>query len=227
VLRARPRGMLLGAFFDVPKPHGGRRSVYRPGPSTPAHRQSTPSLLGVTTVVAPAASPRRRGWLTRHGVGVTSKRRQKPRKDRAVLIGNEEQRHRPSIRTMPRRCRPRNEPIRFASAMTRPVRSQRGRTPRGPGLRVTGVPRMEGRVLRGVVTSRGSRVASARPGETWRTPRSAAGCNKPASRSAEKAGEVVRYHEVGTRLPDGIRGPMMTDLGLLSGVDARRSFERR
>lgn len=88
------------------------------------------------------------------------------------------------------------------SAMMPPVWSQRGRTPGGPGLRVTGVPRADGIILRGVVASRGSRLASAGPCETWRTPGSAAGCNKPASRSAEKAGEVVRYHGVGTGLPD-------------------------
>jgi len=88
------------------------------------------------------------------------------------------------------------------SAMMPPIRIPQGRTPWGQGLRVTGVPRVGGRFLRGVVASRGSRLASAGPCETWRTPGSAAGCNKPASRSAEKAGEVVRYHEVGTGLPD-------------------------
>jgi hypothetical protein len=88
------------------------------------------------------------------------------------------------------------------SAMMPPARSQQGRTPGGPGLRVTGVPRADGIILRGVVASRGSRLASAGPCETRRTPGSAAGCNKPASPCAEKPGEVVRNHAVGTGLSD-------------------------
>jgi hypothetical protein len=43
---------------------------------------------------------------------LTSKRRQKPRKDRAFSIRKDLERYRPSARTMPRRCRPRNEPDR-------------------------------------------------------------------------------------------------------------------
>jgi len=80
--------------------------------------------------------------------------------------------------------------------------------------------------------SRGGRVAGIAAGfgwsgETGRTPGSAAGCNKPARRSAEKTGEVVRNHAVGTGLPDGIRRPKVTGLGSWLGVDARRSFARR
>ena len=67
---------------------------------------------------------------------------------------------------------------------------------------MTGVLRAGGKILRGVVASRGSRLASAGPCETWRTPGSAAGCNKPASPCAEKPGEVVRNHAVGTGLRD-------------------------
>jgi hypothetical protein len=67
---------------------------------------------------------------------------------------------------------------------------------------VTGVLRAGGKILRGVVASRGSRLASAGPRETGRTPGSAAGCNKPASPCAEKPGEVVRNHAVGTGLRD-------------------------
>jgi len=92
--------------------------------------------------------------------------------------------------------------VSIVSAMMPSVRSQQGRTPGGPGLRVTGVPRADGIILRGVVASRGSRLASAGPRETRRTPGSAAGCNKPASLSAEKPGEVVRNHAVGTGLSD-------------------------
>jgi hypothetical protein len=47
------------------------------------------------------------------------------------------------------------------SAMIPPVRSQQGRTPGGQGLQVTGALRAVGRILRGVVASRGSRLASA------------------------------------------------------------------
>jgi hypothetical protein len=67
---------------------------------------------------------------------------------------------------------------------------------------VTGALRAGGKILRGVVASRGSRLASAGPCETRRTPGSAAGCNKPASPCAEKPGEVVRNHAVGTGLRD-------------------------
>ena len=64
--------------------------------------------------------------------------------------------------------------------------------------------------------------------ETRRTPRPAAGCNKPASFSAEKTVEVVRNHEGGTRLdgwcrrPEGVSG----QLGAL-GVDTLKSCRWR
>jgi hypothetical protein len=127
---------------------------------------------------------------------------------------------------MPRRCRPRLGRSGRVSNDA-PARPVRGRTPRGPGLRVTGALRAVGNILRGVVASRGWRLASAGPCETRRTPGSAAGCNKPASRCAEKPGEVVRNHEVGTRLPDGIRRPMV--MGLTHGREwtRGRSFARR
>jgi hypothetical protein len=54
--------------------------------------------------------------------------------------------------------------------------------------------------------------------ETRRTLRPAAGCNKPASRRAEKAVEVVRNHEDGTGLPRLVpRRPK-------SGSDVRREW---
>lgn len=44
--------------------------------------------------------------------------------------------------------------------------------------------------------------------EIQRTPGPVAGCNKPASAMVEKAVEVVRDHEGGTGLSDGLRRPM-------------------
>jgi hypothetical protein len=75
------------------------------------------------------------------------------------------------------------------------------------------------------------RVASARDprgagfSETRRTPRPAAGCNKPASLRAEKTVEVVRNHAGGTRLdgwcrrPDGRTGATRRSLEWTRGGD--------
>jgi len=56
--------------------------------------------------------------------------------------------------------------------------------------------------------------------ETRRTPGSAAGCNKPATREAEETIEVVRNHEDGT----GLRGVEPSEpkrwLAAIAGVDA-------
>jgi hypothetical protein len=102
--------------------------------------------------------PRRRGRLFAHGVGVTSKRRQKPRKDRASPLGNERRRYRPSARTMPRRCRPRNEPRRSTSNGSPDSESARANAKgaRAPGDRSTTgrweIPSRGGRVARIVVS---------------------------------------------------------------------------
>jgi len=194
--------MLLGAFFDVQNlmEVAGRFTALQP--STPASRQSIPGLPGTTIggrvgslppVTGAVCRPRRRRDLeeeieAQEGQGGGA--RQRAPASRTI--------HTEKASKVPTSKRA----VPAASAMTQPVRSQRGRTPGGPGLWVTRVPRVVGNILRGVVASRGSRLASAGSGETGRTPGSAAGCNKPASPSAEKPGEVVRNHAVGTGLSD-------------------------
>jgi hypothetical protein len=104
VLRARPRGMFLGAFFDVPN----LTEVAAPGspgsgPPIAAPRRSSScgssDSLGPTTVGAsflPSLATGCVGAATRSAL--TSKRRQKPRKERAFSLGNELERYRPFAR---------------------------------------------------------------------------------------------------------------------------------
>jgi hypothetical protein len=65
--------------------------------------------------------------------------------------------------------------------------------------------------------------------ETRRTPRPAAGCNKPANFSAEKTVEVVRNHEGGTRQDGWCRRPegSIRATGRFWEVDAQRSCRWR
>jgi hypothetical protein len=116
VLRARPRGMLLGAFFDVPnltEVAAPVRRFWTVGGGTSPVDSGSLRIAGVTTAGASLLlSPATGLAVAATQSALTSKRRQKPRKDRAFSLGNERERYRPSARTMPRRCRPRNEPDR-------------------------------------------------------------------------------------------------------------------
>ena len=87
-----------------------------------------------------------------------------------------------------------------------------------------------GRLWRSPHPRGGSRVEGAGFSETRRTPGPVAGCNKPAVLCAEKAVEVVRNHEGGTRCwTGGAVGPWLFGAAGFGrreasgpGVDARR-----
>jgi len=162
VFRTRPRGMLLGAFFDVPNLMEVAARFAGLDRRCRHLANSTPGSLGATMVgESPAlpgdggvCRPRRRRDLeeeieAQEGQGVDNRKRasalQTIRTDNASKVPLS-QRAAPEV-----------------SAMMPPARIPQERTPGGPGLRVTGARRADGNILRGVVASRGSRLASAGP----------------------------------------------------------------
>jgi len=203
VLRARPKRTLFGMFFDVPNLTEVAARFAGLKPSKLATRQSASrSLLradgrwaalrnspgdGVARRVLARRGPRR-------GIrspGRTGRRRSATNDgvtDRFDGKGLEDD---GLDDPAPSRDAGNSDVVR--------MREERGGTSRGPRRRVTGEPTAgRGSPSRG--GTRRGKCAGLRAvaQETRRTPWSAEGCNKPSSRRAEKAVEVVQNHEDGT-----------------------------
>ena len=198
---AEPRGSPLGAIFDVrSRFHGGAAATSRPIFGRRRASKSRKPREGRPQVVGNG------GLAVRTGSRSKASRLRLPEDGRA---GKNAGNGAPSEAASHGR---QQRGGRRGAGDCAPA-ADRGSTPRGGG-----VPGNRG----SPTSSRGDEGWS---GETGRTPGLAAGCNKPASRVAEKAVEVVRNHEDGTGLRPwtvGADGQGVRFAGSFPGVDATR-----